>query len=465
MENHKIPLGVKIGYGAPGLATLFTFTMFTTYGLFFFTDVVGLTATFAGFVMMIATLWDAFTDPVVGIISDKADPIKGRRRRFLLWGAIPFGITTWLLFTDFDLSDAATKVYFIIIAIVFYTAQTVIDIPYTALSGEMTSDYNERSSLSGVRIVWALLGVIFGGGLLYYISLVEPFIGSTKGAWSVVFFVFGIVCTASIFIGWRSTKGYENIEVIEVKSISFKNIIRIPFGNRPFRYVVLAFLFGIIAQAIFLGGIMYYFTYNLRLSDEQIAIVMTFMWIVGLFWVWPVSKISQIYSKKVAWNFAFGLWALSMIIFPWFINEEKSILGPLIMCSLSIAGLNALYQVVYAMIPDCVEVDELKTGERREGLYYSFATVAQKIAAALAISLLGILITTVGYLPNEIQTENTLFYLKLIFSFGTFLFCLLSMFCVQLNPLNKCKHYLLVKVLERIRRGEKVDEKEYSDLI
>ncbi len=465
MENSRIPIGVKIGYGAPGLATLFTFTMFTTYGLFFFTDVVGLTATFAGFVMMIATLWDAFTDPVVGVLSDKSDPVKGRRRRFLLWGAIPFGIATWLLFTDFNLGDTETKVYFTVIAIVFYTTQTVIDIPYTALSGEMTADYNERSSLSGIRIVWALLGVIFGGGLLYYISIVEPWIGSVKGAWSVVFFVFGILCTLSILIGWRSTKGYENTEVALVKSISFRSIITIPISNRSFRYVVLAFLFGIIAQAIFLGGIMYYFTYNLRLSDEQIAMIMTLMWIIGLLWVWPVSKMSQVYSKKVAWNFSFGLWALAMLVFPWFVNKEGSIIGPLIMCSLSIAGLNALYQVVYAMIPDCVEVDELKTGERREGLYYSFATVAQKVAAAIAISLLGVLITTIGYIPNEFQTGETLYYLKVIFSLGTFVFCILSMLCILLSPLNKDRHNYLVKLLERIRKGEKIDEKEYKDLL
>ena len=75
-------------YGLPGLATLFTFTMFTTYGLYFFTDVVGLSGSFAGFIMTIGTVWDAITDPLVGMISDARDPQKGRRRPFLIAFAI-----------------------------------------------------------------------------------------------------------------------------------------------------------------------------------------------------------------------------------------------------------------------------------------------------------------------------------------------------------------------------------------
>ena len=136
-----------IAYGLPGLATLFTFTMFTTYGLYFFTNVVGLSGKFAGLIMTIGTLWDAVTDPLVGIISDNRDPRKGRRRPFLLVCAIPFGIVTWLLFTAWDFVEIQQKIYFIIVALLFYTFQTLIDVPYTSLSGEVTDNYDLRSKL------------------------------------------------------------------------------------------------------------------------------------------------------------------------------------------------------------------------------------------------------------------------------------------------------------------------------
>ena len=136
-----------VAYGLPGLATLFTFTMFTTYGLYFFTDVVGLSAGFAGTIMTIGTIWDAFTDPLIGMLSDGRDPKKGRRRPFLLVSAVPFGIITWLLFTAWDFVEWKQKVYFIIVSLAFYTVQTTTDIPYTSLSGEVTDNYNTRSVL------------------------------------------------------------------------------------------------------------------------------------------------------------------------------------------------------------------------------------------------------------------------------------------------------------------------------
>ena len=147
-----------IAYGLPGLATLFTFTMFTTYGLYFFTNVVGLSGKFAGLIMTIGTLWDAVTDPLVGIISDNRDPRKGRRRPFLLVCAIPFGIVTWLLFTAWDFVEIQQKIYFIIVALLFYTFQTLIDVPYTSLSGEVTDNYDLRSKLANKTLKDITLG-------------------------------------------------------------------------------------------------------------------------------------------------------------------------------------------------------------------------------------------------------------------------------------------------------------------
>jgi sugar (glycoside-pentoside-hexuronide) transporter len=465
-NQKKIPWGRRIGYGAPGWATLFTFTMFTTYGLFFFTDVVGLPAAFAGIIMSVGTIWDAFTDPVVGIISDKRDPKKGRRRPFLFWAAIPFGIATWLLFSDFGFSGIACNIYFIVVALIFYTAQTLIDIPYTSLAGEMTSDYDERSTLGSVRIVWALLSVVFGGGVLFYTEKIQQILGVSEAAsWSIAFAIFGVLCTVSIYIGWASTKGYENKEAVTPEKFSFKAILDGPLKNRPFKHVALAFIFGIIAQAVFLGTMAYYLAYNLRLSDGQIASVNTIMWIIGILWVWPVNKLSQKFSKKVSWNFSFGVWLVCMIIFPFFINKPGDGIAPIVMFSLLVVGLNALYQVIYALIPDCVEVDELKTGERREGIYYSAATVSQKVASAIAISVVGAVLTAIGYDASIDPSASTLAGIKTIFVVGTAVACLLSIVCIATNPLNKKRHREVCDALAEKKAGGEVDMEQFKDLI
>lgn len=105
---------------------------------------------------------------LVGIISDNRDPRKGRRRPFLLVCAIPFGIVTWLLFTAWDFVEIQQKIYFIIVALLFYTFQTLIDVPYTSLSGEVTDNYDLRSKLATIRTFWAIIGVAIGGGIMAY---------------------------------------------------------------------------------------------------------------------------------------------------------------------------------------------------------------------------------------------------------------------------------------------------------
>ena len=194
-----------IAYGLPGLATLFTFTMFTTYGLYFFTNVVGLSGSFAGLIMTIGTLWDAVTDPLVGILSDNRDPKKGRRRPFLLTCAVPFGVVTWLLFTTWDFVESRQKIYFIVVALLFYTFQTLIDVPYTSLSGEVTDDYDLRSKLATIRTFWAIIGVAIGGGIMTYTAFLEPVVGGMRQAWSVCFALFGFICTISILIGYKAS--------------------------------------------------------------------------------------------------------------------------------------------------------------------------------------------------------------------------------------------------------------------
>lgn len=278
-----------IAYGLPGLATLFTFTMFTTYGLYFFTNIVGLSGKFAGLIMTIGTLWDAVTDPLVGIISDNRDPRKGRRRPFLLVCAIPFGIVTWLLFTAWDFVEIQQKIYFIIVALLFYTFQTLIDVPYTSLSGEVTDNYDLRSKLATIRTFWAIIGVAIGGGIMAYTDFLEPVVGGSRQAWSVCFAFFGIICTLSIWIGYKASEGYENKDIITKKSYSIKEMLEGPLRNKPFLHLTIAFIFAILAQAIFLGVLVYYLRYNLNLNDTQVSLVNIIMWIVALFWVFPID--------------------------------------------------------------------------------------------------------------------------------------------------------------------------------
>lgn len=397
-------------YGLPGLATLFTFTMFTTYGLYFFTDVVGLSGSFAGFIMTIGTVWDAVTDPLVGMISDARDPQKGRRRPFLIAFAIPFGIVTWLLFTSWNFVETTQKIYFIVVAILFYTFQTLIDIPYTSLSGEVTNDYDTRSRLATIRTFWAIVGVALGSGIMAYTSFLAPFVGSIKNAWSICF--------------------------------------------------------AILAQAVFLGVLVYYLTYNLQLNNMQVSMVNIIMWIVALFWVFPINKWSIKYSKAKAWCISMGIWFVCMIVFPLCILKQKSAIGPVIMTSILVVGLNALYQVIYAMISDCVEVDCLVNKVRKDGIFYSMATVSQKIAAAIGVSILGNCMDKIGY-NGQLATQSlaTQHGIALLFIGVTCMCLLLSIICMMTNPLTKKRYQDVLEALKKKEQGQEINIEEFKDLL
>ena len=142
--SEKLPFKVRLSYGLSGYTSFITWTLFSMYGLFFFTDIVGLNPTFAGAIISLGTLWDAITDPIVGSISDNLKCKYGRRRPLIIGVAIPFAIISVLLFTNFGLSEGASKVYYVVIILLYYTAQTVLDIASSSLGSEMTLDYDER---------------------------------------------------------------------------------------------------------------------------------------------------------------------------------------------------------------------------------------------------------------------------------------------------------------------------------
>ncbi len=210
MSGRGLPLKTKIGYGAAELSNSLTWTMFYVLFLFFLTDVVKMDPAYAGFIMMTGTVWDAFSSPLVGVISDRVKSKWGRRRPFILGTAVPFGLITWLLFTDFGLSPDMTKAYFIAVVICTFTVFSFLDIPLTSLAAEMTQDYDERTSLISYRAVFSQVASITGAALPFVlVEHLTKTLGAAKPAWSVMTAFIGLFTIFPILITWRATRGTE----------------------------------------------------------------------------------------------------------------------------------------------------------------------------------------------------------------------------------------------------------------
>ncbi len=202
-----LPFRVRLGYGAAELSNSLTWTMFYVLFLFFLTDIVHMDPAFAGFIMMIGTVYDAVTDPAMGVWSDTIKTRWGRRRPFILAAALPFGLATWLLFTDFGLSEGWSKAYFIAVVILYFTAFDMLDIPYTALSAEMTQDYDERSRLIISRAVFCQIASILGAALpLFAAEKLTMLLGDRRLGWSVMTGLLGVFTIFPILWTWRATR-------------------------------------------------------------------------------------------------------------------------------------------------------------------------------------------------------------------------------------------------------------------
>ena len=174
-DGGRLPFKVKFYYGGVEGGITVVWGVFSFFFLFFLTDIVGINPATAGTIMLIAGIWDAVTDPLAGIISDRTKSKWGRRRPYLIGFVVPFAVSAWLLFTDFGLSPEWTVAYFIMVNILFYFVQDFIAVPGNSLAAEMTRDYDERTTLVSWRTVWSSLFTLIG--MVAPLLLVDTFSG------------------------------------------------------------------------------------------------------------------------------------------------------------------------------------------------------------------------------------------------------------------------------------------------
>lgn len=468
-HSGTIPGKVRWGYGASGYAASIFFLNFVFYAMYFFTDVVGITPAIAGSIISVGALWDAITDPMVGYWSDNRDPKKGRRRPFLLWMAVPLTVTTFLSFYNPGFSQTGNIVFFVLVVIASYTFQTMVDIPYTALGAEMTNDYDERSRLNACRNSFWVVGMILSCAFLFFVDL---FAGMNGGDMNKGFAYTSLLCAAPIivclFVTYYSTKGYELTEVPKrTEKFNWSALVLEPLKNRPFRYVTGLFAMSIVAQTVNNAVGLYWMLNYLGLTNVGASTLFVFSAVMGFAQSWGAGKLSQRLSKRASWNICMGSWAFSALVLTMFVMKPNSPLWLLGIFVLTMGmGLNTQYQLALAMIPDCIEVDEFKTGNRREGMYYGITSLVQKAGAALSMAACGFALEAIGYDGMaEVQSAATLNGLTWMFGAGVGAFLLLSILINAVNPMSRKRHKALVDAIQRKKAGEEYSTQEFEMLL
>lgn len=463
-HSEKLSFKVKVGYGLSGYCSFIAWTAFSYYGLYFFTDVVGLTAVFAGAMISLGTLWDAITDPIVGGISDNLKNKYGRRRPLIIGVALPFVFISILMFTNWGFSEPVAKVYFVIVILLYYTAQTVLDISSSALGSEMTLDYDERSTLATYKNYFGLLATVAISPTLVLVAYFGEFFENPDFGWSCTLAVYMAIALIFITILWRSTRGYERHRGEGGNKFSISDLKEL-FKNKSARIVAIIFAVGIFSNTINYSIQVYYFTNYAQLTGGQIASVTMVFGVASIIGAWACNEMMKKLGKKLAWVIGVGSEGIVLVaMVGLFINPGQ--IGMIYALVILMAvGNAAIYQVPWAMIPDCVDVTELSSGKRIDGVVFGSVAFLQKASGAIGVAFLGTLLTVIGYSDVDVQSPETLAGLKNVFGFlvgGLYLFTIIL---VAKYPLSKKRHDRVIEAIEERRQGKEIDMAEFKDLI
>lgn len=274
-QNHSgLSFSTKLAYGAGDLGPAITANVLSVFLLIFFTNVAGLKPGLAGSILMIGKIWDAISDPIIGVMSDRTRSRWGRRHPWMIYGAIPFGITFFLQWIVPSLNQWGLFAYYVAIGIIFHTCYTAVNLPYTALTPELTQNYDERTNLNSFRFAFSIGGSILS--LLLAKAVFDAFKNNPLQQYLVLTSICALISTLALYwcvIGTRKrvkvTEQYRLQNLGSQESLPYLEQLKILFSNRPFVYVIGIYLCSWLAVQNTVAIIPYFVKNYMGLGDQD----------------------------------------------------------------------------------------------------------------------------------------------------------------------------------------------------
>lgn len=459
-----VKLTEKIGYGFGDMASSMFWKLFGAYLMLFYTDIFGISAAAVGTMFLITRVWDAFVDPVVGIVSDRTETKWGKFRPFLLYLALPFGIIGVLTFTTPDMGDTGKLVYAYVTYSLMMVIYSAINVPYASLLGVMSPDPKDRNVLSTYRMTFAYIGSFLA--LFFFTKLIEGFGGVASApietqqiAWMSAVMVIAIVCVL-LFLGcFYFTK--ERIRPIKEAKTSVKDDLKDLLKNRPWWILLGAGIAALVFNSIRDGATVYYFKYFVC-EDQvgQVGILGTSFALSALYLgvgqlcniigVVAAAPVSNIIGKKNTYLGAMAIATVLSIIFYWFEADQLGLIF-VFQALISICA-GAIFPLLWSMYADCADYSELTTGNRATGLIFSSSSMSQKFGWAIGSALTGWLLAFFGFEANKVQSAETIDGIKMFLSILPAVGTILSVIFIAFYPLSETKVAENAAILEDMRK-------------
>ena len=524
VDREKLNFTTKLAYGSGDMGPAITANILVFFLLYFFTNVAGLPPGLAGWILAIGKIGDAINDPIAGILSDRTRTRWGRRIPWMLFGAIPFGIFFFLqwIVPSFSENPSVNNwclfAYYIVVAILFNLAYTAVNLPYTALTPELTQDYNERTNLNSFRFAFSIGGSILSlilatiifqayddpkqqylvlgiiSSLLSVVALfwctfriqergtapllqqqgkkILGFILAAAGALGIVYSVsqfldsttgISVPGIAAILFGiqligfgltliFSQTEAHlSSLEAAaardlanSVPSTPIKEQLKIAFANKAFLYVIGIYLCSWLGVQLTASILIYYVVSWMGIEEASFplfaiavqgtALVMLFFW----------KFVSNRLDKKVVYYLGMSVWIVAQAAL--FLIQPGQTTQLYIAAVMAGFGVSVAYLIPWSMIPDVIELDELNTGQRREGIFYSFMVLLQKLGLALALLLVGQALEWSGFIeripgePIPVQPESALLAIRIAIAPLPTIFLIIGLVLTYFYPITKEVH-------------------------
>ena len=439
---------IRISYGIGDYAICLYWSGVSLYLLYFYTDVVGITPQMAGLIYAIGIAWDAITDPFMGYMAERTRTKMGSYRPYIYYGSIPLALSFVVLLWVPPFEGMLLLSFLIVVNLIHRTCFTIVSVPYSSLTARITDDSDERTKLTTARMLAASFGTFSISALAFPIVL---YFGGGEEALGFVYLglIAGLVAVIilSITVYFVEERSFE---FTKAELPNFSKVFKSVSNNYPFWIVFSAILILISTYLMFNNNLIYFSKYALGFHEYQGLIlgVLSGTNLLAIpIWAFLAIKV----GKKNTWMISMAFLFVGFLIFYFYpiseLNELLYILG-------CIGFANGATGVLFwSMLPDTIEYGEWRTGIRTESSLYGFMTFAQKGAIAIAIAILGTVLTKIGFEPNEEQTAQTLSDLKSLMSIIPLIGVFISFVLVYFYPIDKKFHQKLIDEI-RVRKTQ-----------
>lgn len=408
--DHKLSVKEKVSYGLGDFAANIVFQTVMIFLMYYYTDIFGIPVAAVGTLFFLSRIWDGVNDPLMGALADRTKSKYGRFRPWIKWTAFPFGILAVLMFTTPNFSVDGKIIYAYVTYILMMMIYTANNIPYGALSAVMTSNSIERTSLNSYRFVFGQSAALMVQG--FTLPLIALFGAGDKAlGYQLTMGLFAVIAIGMFFVTFSNTK--ERIEPPKEQNTPLKEDLKDLMQNRPWMILFLMGLVTFIFLSLRIAVGLYYFQYYV--GDESLFSMFAVLGTIGLIIGIPLSKpLTKKFGKRNTYIMSNALSGISVLAL--FLPSPEQYKW-----AYAISALVGFFNgpgvpILWAMYADTADYAEWRFGRRATGIVFSAATFGQKFGWGIGGALTGWLLAIFNYVPNAVQSSESLLGIKLMLS-------------------------------------------------